>query len=65
MGNDYYLTSVRGISSDGKGIISDLIYYSPRVEVSIPELSVNLDIYKLKISWWRRLLCCLYLALIS
>ena len=60
MGNGYYLATVRNISDDGKSIISDLIYYPPHVEVSSPDLSVNLDIYKPKIGWWRRLLCCFY-----
>ena len=50
MSNDYYLTTVRSMSDDGKSIISDLIYYPPYVEASSPDLSVNLDIHKPKIS---------------
>ena len=50
MGNDYCLTTVRGMSDGGKSIISDLIYYPPYVEVSSPDLSVNLNIHKPKIT---------------
>ena len=49
MGNDYCLTTVRGMSDGGKSIISDLIYYPPYVEVSSPDLSVNFNIHKPKI----------------